>query len=57
MAREIFIGMESTNLHLFESTCCGCGLAVEPLCQVCCQQCGKEVLTSKEYREKKTNSR
>lgn len=52
---ELFIGIETTNLHKFESTCCGVGLSIEPLCKVCCGNCGRNVLDNKEYRLQQTD--
>ena len=48
---ELFVGIEETNIELFISTCCECPLSIEPLCNICCGCCGKEVKTTGEYKE------
>lgn len=40
--KQIFIGMESHNLHEFVSLCCDCELSLEPPCRVACGMCGKD---------------
>lgn len=41
MDKKLFIGMEETNIDEFISKCCKTALSLEPLCKVCCGECGK----------------
>lgn len=45
--KQLFIGIEETNIAEFVSPCCGVGLSLEPLCHIVCGQCGKTVASRK----------
>lgn len=40
---ELFIGVETTNIELFVSPCCGGLLSIESLITICCGICGMRI--------------
>lgn len=41
--KNLFIGIEETNILDFRSKCCDAYLSIEPLCRVCCGICGEDM--------------